>query len=144
MFIRFNGKNSAILLSSDMIWAITPYQEVFDESDVPTNPKNTWFHTKNKVSCRKDRYSTLLYERTTQDDRGCPMWENAIFITEAEYLAEYALYREEELIPEARASWEEANGWKRSVLTLKSDTLLYVRDDFDDICAALSSCRVTT
>ena len=68
---------------------------------------------------------------------------DATALTEAEYLAEYTIYREEELIPASRAAWEEENGWKRSILTLKNDTTFPVRDDFDDICAAMSSCRVT-
>lgn len=142
MFIRFNGNTSAVLLSSDLIGAVSPYQNVFDESDVPTEPEDNYFHTEKRVSCRKDKYRST-YEKATQDERGRPMWENATAITEAEYLAEYTIYREEELIPAARASWEDENGWKRSILNLKNDVIFYVRDDFDDICAAVSSCRVT-
>ena len=73
MFIRFNGKTSAILISSDMIGAVSPYQDVFDESDVPTKPRDNYFHTEKKVSCRKDKYRST-YEKATQDERGLPMW----------------------------------------------------------------------
>jgi hypothetical protein len=142
MFIRFNGESYAILLSSDLIGVVTPYQQTFDGGDVPTANNRNSFHTDDKVSYRKNAYHPL-YEKASQDERGHINWAEATAITEAEYLSEYAIYREKELIPALRAKWGEDHGWKGPVINLKNDVILYVRDDFDDVCSALSSRRVT-